>query len=465
MKNLIVKKVCLFLSFLLVTFVVIAQKKYTPDWESIDSRPVPQWFTNAKFGIFIHWGVYSVPSWGPLPKDGAKDVYECYSEHYWNRLLSNHPLFVAHHNKVYGESVKYQDFARDFKCELYNPDDWAKLFQDAGAKYVVLTSKHHDGFSLWPSDYARNWNAVDLGPHRDILGDLTAAVKKTDLHMGYYYSLLEWHNPLYKNDVDKYIESHMFPQMKELVNKYEPEIFWTDGEWDHPSERLRSTDFLAWLYNESPVKEQVVVNDRWGKETRSKHGGIYTTEYDLVHSDNVKGTRIQHPWEECRGIGSSFGFNRNENLEDYSTSEELVHMLIEKVAMGGNLLLNVGPTADGRIPVIMQQRLLDMGKWLKVNGEAIYSTKPWDTSSKTAEISAYYTTKGNDLYIIFTKYPTKAVTIKGVEKKPSSAKILGSTAKVSFSHSGKNLTIQPPSLIVGQAPCDYAWVIKIQGCL
>jgi Alpha-L-fucosidase len=458
-------KIFLFLSVLLIVITVDAQKKYTSDWESIDNRSVPQWFTDAKFGIFIHWGVYSVPSWGPLPKDGAKGIYECYSEHYWNRLIQNHPLFVAYHNKVYGESVKYQDFANDFKCEAYNPDDWAKLFQRAGAKYVVLTSKHHDGFALWPSDYARNWNAVDLGPHRDILGDLTAAVKKTDLHMGYYYSLLEWHNPLYKNDVDKYVESHMFPQMKELVNKYEPDIFWTDGEWDHNSDRLRSTDFLSWLYNESPVKEQVVVNDRWGKETRSKHGGVYTTEYDLVHSDNVKGSRIMHPWEECRGIGSSFGFNRNENLEDYSTSEELVHMLIEKVAMGGNLLLNVGPTADGRIPVIMQQRLLDMGKWLDVNGEAIYSTVPWDVASKTAETSAYYTTKGKDLYVIFTTYPTKAVTIKGVTKKPVSAKILGSGAKVSFSQNGKNLTIQPPAIIVGQAPCDYAWVVKVQGCL
>ena len=465
MKNLAVRKICFFLSGLLMTVAVVAQGKYKSEWESIDSRPIPQWFTDAKFGIFIHWGVYSVPAWGPLPKDGAKGIYECYSEHYWNQLRTGHPLFVAHHDKVYGKSVKYQDFANDFKCEVYNPDDWAKLFQNAGAKYVVLTSKHHDGFTLWPSDYARNWNAVDLGPHRDLLGDLTEAVKKTDLHMGYYYSLLEWHNPLYNNDVDKYVESHMIPQMKELVTKYEPDIFWTDGEWDHPSERLRSTDFLSWLYNDSPVKEQVVVNDRWGKETRSKHGGIYTTEYDLVHSDNVKDTRIMHPWEECRGIGSSFGFNKNENLEDYSTSEELVHMLIEKVAMGGNLLLNVGPTADGRIPVIMQQRLLDMGKWLGVNGEAIYSTAPWDVAFKTTETSAYYTTKGNDLYVIFTKYPTKAVTIKGVAKKPSSAKILGSGAKVSFSQSGKNLTVQPPVLTIGQAPCDYAWVIKIQGCL
>ena len=448
-----------------VSAVLIAQAiKYSPDWESIDSRLTPQWYTDAKFGIFIHWGVYSVPSWGPLERDGAKGIYECYAEHYWNRLMNNHPLFVKHHNETYGESVKYQDFAKDFTCEAFDPDEWAKLFRDAGAQYVVLTSKHHDGFALWPSRYSWNWNAVDLNPHRDILGDITNAVKKAGLHMGYYYSLLEWFNPLYK-DIDAYVENHMLPQMKELVNKYEPEIFWPDGEWDYTSDKLRSAEFLAWLYNESPVKEIVAVNDRWGKETRSKHGGYYTTEYDLVHSDNVKETRIYHPWEECRGIGHSFGFNRNERVEDYSTSEELVHLLIEKVAMGGNLLLNIGPTADGRIPVIMQQRLMDMGKWLTVNGEAIYSTRPWATASKNPAASAFYTTKGKDLYIIFTQYPTKAVTIPDVARRPEAVRMLGANQKVSYSFNGKSLTIQPPVMIAGQAPCDYAWVIKISGCL
>jgi len=443
----------------------VAQGRYTADWTSIDSRPVPEWYTDAKFGIFIHWGVYSVPAWGPLPKDGAKGIYECYSEHYWNRLINKHPLFVKHHNEFYGENVKYQDFAPDFKCEMFEPDDWAKLFKDAGAKYVVLVSKHHDGYALWPSEHAWNWNAVDVGPHRDLLGDLTTAVRKAGIHIGYYYSLLEWFHPLYKTDVDKYVETHMLPQMKELVTKYKPEIVWTDGEWDYPSERLRSVEFLAWLYNESPVKEDVVVNDRWGKETRSKHGGIYTTEYDLVHSDNVQGTRIRHPWEECRGIGSSFGYNRNENLDDYSTSEQLVHLLIDKVALGGNLLLNIGPTADGRIPVIMQQRLKDIGSWLAVNGEAIYSTNPWETANKNPEISAYYTTKGKDLYVIFTKYPSKAVTIKNVAHKPASVGILGADTKVSYSYGGKSLTIQPPTLSPSQAPCDYAWVFKLTGAL
>ena len=458
------KLFALFLSILSFSATLFAQVKYSPDWESIDSRPTPQWHTDAKFGIFIHWGLYSVPSWGPLERDGAKGVYECYAEHYWSRLMNNHPLFVKHHNETYGESVKYQDFAKDFTCEAFFPEEWAKLFHDAGAKYVVLTSKHHDGFALWPSRYSWNWNAVDLNPHRDILGDITNAVKKVGLHMGYYYSLLEWYNPLYK-DIDAYVENHMLPQMKELVNKYEPEIFWPDGEWDYTSDKLRSAEFLAWLYNESPVKETVAVNDRWGKETRSKHGGYYTTEYDLVHSDNVKETRIYHPWEECRGIGHSFGFNRNERVEDYSSSEELVHLLIEKVAMGGNLLLNIGPTADGRIPVIMQQRLMDMGKWLSVNGEAIYSTRPWTTASKNAETSAFYTTKGKDLYIIFTKYPTKSVTIPDVVRKPEAVYMLGANQKVSYSYNQKRLTIQLPAMITGQAHCDYAWVVKISGCL
>ncbi len=459
-----IKLISLLLFGLTASVTLFAQTNYTSDWASIDSRPTPQWFTDAKFGIFIHWGVYSVPSWGPLVRDGAKGIYECYAEHYWNRLMNKHPLFIKHHNEMYGESVKYQDFASDFKCEMFQPDEWAKLFQNAGAKYVVLTSKHHDGFALWPSRYSWNWNAVDIGPHRDILGDLTTAVKKAGLQMGYYYSLLEWFNPLYK-DIDRYVENHMLPQMKELVTKYEPAIFWPDGEWDYNSDKLRSTDFLAWLYNESPVKETVAVNDRWGKETRSKHGGYYTTEYDLVHSDNVKGARILHPWEECRGIGHSFGFNRNERLEDYSSSEALVHLLIEKVALGGNLLLNIGPTADGRIPVIMQQRLSDMGQWLSVNGEAIYATRPWEVASKNAEASAWYTTKGKDLYIIFTAYPTKPVVIKDIPRKPETLKMLGTPQKVSYTYSDKRLTIHPPALTIAQSPCNYAWAIKITNCL
>ncbi|MDR2146158.1 MAG: alpha-L-fucosidase [Tannerella sp.] len=446
---------------------LFSQQTYEANWASIDSRPVPQWFSDAKFGIFIHWGLYSVPAWGPLPSDGA-GIYDCYAEWYWWKLSDKqnkvNPLFTAFHNKTYGEDFKYQDFVQDFRCGMFNPGEWAKLFREAGARYVVLTSKHHEGFALWPSAQSWNWNSVDVGPHRDLCGDLTEAVKKEGLHMGFYYSLYEWFNPLYKNNVEKYVDEHMIPQMKDLVTRYSPEVIFADGEWDHPSETWKSVEFLAWLYNESPVKETVVANDRWGKETRSKHGGYYTTEYDLVHDGNVKDTKIAHPWEECRGIGHSFGYNRNENLADYSTSEQLVHLLVEKVAMGGNLLLNIGPTADGRIPVIMQQRLTDMGGWLKVNGEAIYDTSPW-VMNKQPEAGIYFTAKGKDLYVICTQFPGKTITIPSVGKRPASVTLLGSKAPVRYSYAGKSIGITPPSISPADNPYDYAWVFKLSGCL
>ena len=444
-----------------------AQQIYTTDWKSIDSRPIPQWFTDAKFGIFIHWGLFSVPAWGPLPSDGA-GIYDCYAEWYWWKLMDKnnkvHPLFTAFHNKNYGENFKYQDFVKDFKCEMFKPEEWAKLFREAGARYVVLTSKHHEGFALWNSAHSWNWNAVDVGPHRDLAGDLTDAVKKEGIHMGFYYSLYEWFNPLYQEDLTKYVDNHLIPQMKDLVNRYKPDIVWPDGEWDHPSEKWKSVEFLAWLYNESPVKSTVVVNDRWGKETRGRHGGYYTTEYDQEGDDNVKNSKNVHPSEECRGIGNSFGYNRNENLADYSASEQLVHLLIEKVAMGGNLLLNIGPTADGRIPVIMQQRLTDMGRWLKTNGEAIYETTTWNVS-KQSDINAFFTVKGKDLYVIFTKYPGKNVIIRNVGKKPANVTVLGSNIAVKYSFSGGNVTVTPPALSPTDHSSGYAWVFKLNDCL
>ncbi len=446
--------------FCFFSFFSTAQS-YQPNWQSIDSRPIPQWFTDAKFGIFIHWGLFSVPAWGPT----EGNVYEKYAEWYWSRQNPDgkpSKAFTDFHNKTYGEKVKYQDFVKDFKAEMFNPDQWAEVFKQSGAKYIVLTSKHHEGFTLWPSKQSWNWNAVDVGPHRDLAGDLTKAVKAQGLHMGFYYSLYEWYNPLYKDDLTKYVDDHMIPQLKDLVTRYQPDVVWTDGEWDQPSEKWKSTEFLAWLYNESPVKETVVVNDRWGKETRSKHGGIYTTEYDLVHDQNAQGKKIEHPWEECRGIGGSFGYNRNENLKDYETSESLVHILVDKVARGGNLLLNIGPTADGRIPVIMQQRLKDIGDWLAVNGEGIYSTHSWNKAPTVKkETTVFYTAKGNDLYVIVTKWQDKPIQVPGINR-CNEVSMLGLNGKVKHSISGNILTIIPPVITPASNPCQYAWVFKVK---
>lgn len=443
-----------------------AQKKYEPNWESIDSRPVPSWFTEAKFGIFIHWGVYSVPAWGPVGKDIP--VYMKYAEWYWARMNESNPygkMFLDYHKKIYGDKFQYQDFANDFKAENFNPEDWADLLTASGAKYVVLTSKHHEGFALWPSAESWNWNSVDIGPHRDLAGDLGKAVKAKGLYMGYYYSLYEWFNPLYKTDLNRYVDEHMLPQMKDLITRYQPDILWGDGEWEHPSSAWKTPQFLTWLFNESLVKENIVINDRWGSDTRVKHGGVYTTEYDLVFEENTKEKKITHPWEECRGIGGSFGYNHAENLEDYATSQQLIHMLVEKVARGGNLLLDIGPTADGRIPVIMQQRLLDMGEWLKINGDAIYQTTAWTKAPPvTNNTTLFFTQKRKDLYVISTRFPENEIAIENIST-TKNVILLGYNGKIKTTLKNNKLIIKPPVITPATNPCNYAWVFKIENAL
>jgi alpha-L-fucosidase len=441
---------------------IYSQKTYQASWESIDSRPVPGWFEDAKFGIFIHWGIYSVPAWAPA--DAEIGIYAKYAEWYWWRMNEKSTagnLFRDYHNSIYGSNFRYQDFAPEFKARHWNPAGWAEVIKKAGAKYVVLTSKHHEGFALWPSRESWNWNSVDIGPHRDLCGDLTKAVKEAGLHMGFYYSLYEWYNPVYRSSFKEYVDRHMIPQMKDLVTRYEPDVLWTDGEWDYPSADWKSTEFLAWLYNESPVRESVCVNDRWGKETRGKHGGYFTTEYDLVHDKEGAG-KTDRPWEECRGIGTSFGYNQIEDLDNYMSSDALIDLLIEKVAGGGNLLLDIGPTADGRIPVIQQQRLLDIGAWLQVNGEAIYNTRSWEKApAVSSETTVYFTKKGNDLYVHVTKWQDKPIVVNGIIK-AAAVNMLGTTGKVKFSPSGGKLTIIPPVLTPANNPSCYAWVYKVQ---
>lgn len=450
------KGICLLLMTL--SFVSLSAQ-YHPDWDSLDKRETPKWWKEAKFGIFIHWGLYSVPAYAPVNEvDG---IYEKYAEHYYNRLLTGNKLFQNFHTKQYGEHFKYGDFAPLFKAEYFNPDEWAALFRDAGAKYVVLTSKHHDGFCLWPSTQSPHWNSVTMGPHTDLIGELSASVRNSGLRFGLYYSLLEWAHPLYAEPtIEKWVDSHMIPQMKELVNNYKPEIIFSDGEWDYDSKTLKSEKFLAWLYNESPVKNTVVVNDRWGKETRSKHGDYYTTEYDLVHNQEGIGDKADHPWEESRGIGTSYGYNRFETTNHYLSSKQLIGILIDKVANGGNFLLNVGPDATGMIPVVMMERLLDIGKWLKVNGEAIYSSQPWKSPNKPKSDNIFFTRKEENLYIILKKWEKAPIVLSGL-KSTGKVELLGYPDVLTSKYHQGQLTITLPLLTVDEIPSAHAWVIKV----
>ena len=333
-----------------------------PTWQSINQRGYPEWFSDAKLGIFIHWGVYSVPAYAS--KEG-------YAEWYYRGLMTNDDR-VAFQERVFGKGFRYEDFVPMWKAELWDPDEWAELFRKAGARYVLLVSKHHDGYCLWPSQYAPGWNSVDSGPHRDICGELTEAVRKHGLKMGFYYSLPEWKSDIHRWYVDPddsiatYVDTHMIPQLKELVARYKPTVLFTDGEWRNTAEQWHATELISWYYN--TVGEEAIVNDRWGEGQRH---GFRTPEY----SAGI--TLTDRPWAECRGLGRSFGLNRNEPLENYMSSEELIRHFVTLVAAGGGMTLNVGPAADGKIPLLQQERLLDLGRWLDLNGEAIYGTRPY----------------------------------------------------------------------------------------
>lgn len=448
------KKKIIIVLLLQAAFFTSYAQSYQPNWSSLEKRETPAWYSNAKFGIFIHWGLYSVPAWAT--NSYADGFGSNYAEWYWQRLnapnLKIHKEFVAFHERVYGKNFKYTDFAPKFTCEMFDPEQWAAIIKSAGAKYVVLTSKHHDGFTLWPSKQSWNWNAVDAGPHRDLAGDLSAAVKKAGLHMGFYYSLYEWYNPLYKENVQEYVNEKMIPELKDLVNRYQPEVLWADGDWDHSDTVWQSREFISWLYNNSPVKDAVVINDRWG--AGKGKGSFITSEYGKGESASAK------PWEETRGIGQSFGYNRNESLEQYSSSKELIHQLIDVVSRGGNLLLNIGPSADGLIPVIMQQRLKDIGDWLQINGEAIYETTAWKEAPAKKTPGIFFTKKGKDLYVIVTEWKNE-ISIPGITK-TTGITMPGYNGKIVAQKKAGNLVIKAPVINPGNNPSSYGWVYKIQ---
>ncbi|AOS45851.1 Alpha-L-fucosidase [Lacunisphaera limnophila] len=462
--------------------------RYEPTWSSLDQRPTPEWYLDAKFGVFIHWGVYSVPAWG---KPGE------YAEWYWQRIKSKDPKdapWAEFHAKNYGADFDYKDFAPRFTAELFNASQWTDVFARAGIRYVVPTSKHHEGFALWPSaeasrTWGRPWNAVEIGPKRDLMGELAAATRARGMKFGFYYSLYEWFNPLWLQDRARYVDEHMIPQFKDVVTRYQPAIIFSDGEWDLPSSAWKSEQLLAWLYNESPSRADVVVNDRWGKETRHKHGGYWTTEYAAGLQDG------SHPWEESRGMAYSYGLNRAERFDDYKSARELILVLIDLVSRGGNLLLDIGPAADGTIPPLMEQRLLEMGDWLKVNGEAIYGTRfagrsaQWTAGTRpkqeygeymvkyhlldqvgqaarngVAVKQVFFTKKPDALYAISVGWPGKKLVLRGVSV-PAGAQLtmLGLPGALAYAVQGGDVEVTLPDLGPDAAPCQHAYTIKLPG--
>lgn len=444
-------------------------QRFLPTEESLARHRVPSWYMNAKLGIFIHWGIYSVPGYAPrearefkTEEIGAEQKgVNPYAEWYYNTMrIPNSPTLRFHRN-AYGAEFNYYDFAHVFNADtrLWNPSAWADLFKETGARYVVLTTKHHDGFTLWPSAVMNPHLRPDQSHSpRDLVGDLARAVRQDGLKMGVYYSgLYDWSfgsGPFLAEDnvaVALRQQGSAYPgyadaQLHELIAKYKPDILWNDIGYSPEGKAL---EIAAHFYNSNP---DGVINDRWKPFL---FHDFTTPEYakpDFISTEK---------WEECRGLGKSFGLNRMEGPDETISAAALVALLADIVAKNGNLLLDVGPEPDGTIPPIQVDRLHELGVWLKQNGEAIFDTRPWiRATGKTADgIDVRFTTKDNALYAVLLGRPKgNTVTLLDVGASGHSrATMLGSEAGLGTLAQGNDLRVNlPPEL-----PGDYAWVIRL----
>ncbi|KYO25782.1 tissue alpha-L-fucosidase [Alligator mississippiensis] len=429
--------------------------RYSADWASLDARPLPAWFDEAKVGVFVHWGVFAVPAWG--------------SEWFWWNWRGEHRAayerFVA---QRYPPGTTYADFAPLFTARDFQPRDWARLFQSAGARYVVLTTKHHEGFTNWGSPVSWNWNSVDTGPHRDLVEELGEALRERNIYYGLYHSLLEWFHPLYLDDkkngfkTQNFVFQKTMPELYDLVLRYKPDLIWSDGEWEAPDTYWNSTSFLAWLYNDSPVKDTVVVNDRWGQNCSCHHGGFYNC------ADKYKpGTLPDHKWEMCSSVDrSSWGYRSNMQLAELMDASSIIRELVQTVSFGGNYLLNVGPTKEGVIVPIFQERLLSLGEWLGINGEAIYASKPWRVQVENSTNNVWYTSKGPAVYAIFLNWPRDDM-LKLSSPIPSSdteVTLLGFSGTLKWKKSpDKGLLISLPYIAPSVLPMQLGWTLRLEG--
>jgi alpha-L-fucosidase len=420
---------------------------YEPTIASVKQHPLPGWYSDAKFGIFIHWGLYSVPAFAPrttmdLEKMASGEIQMAstpYAEWYLNSLRTVGSPVQQYHAQKYGPQFAYEDFAATFNQETrkWDPAQWADLFRRAGARYAVLTTKHHDGFVLWPSRHA-NPRRAGYQATRDLVGELTQAVSAAGLKMGLYYSsLLDWSftpkpitglNNLFTSsspsrEYRDYVEKHWL----ELIERYDPWILWSDIGYP-PGYNIAK--LFAAYYNRKP---EGVVNDRWMQLPRwlytrvgqfimdqsikrllksmAQSGGAAMPK--VPHSDYItpEYTYYQEAtsfkWETCRGIGNSFGYNQFESADEYLKAPALIRSLAEIVSANGNLLLNVGPRPDGSIHEAQVAALEGIGRWLEVNGESIYTTRPWQRIKDSGENGAQvrYTSRDGVLYGIVTTLP------------------------------------------------------------
>ena len=388
---------------------------YEPARESLSRHRVPRWFEDAKLGYFVHWGPYSVPAFAP--ESGGNP----YAEWYWHEMNRVRSPTWQHHRETYGEDVPYASFIDRWQPDRFDPAAWLELFVRGGARYFVFVTKHHDGLCLWDTD-TTDRNTVALGRHRDLVAELFDAARRYPLKTGVYYSLPEFYHPVggwfrrgpvnpYTGEdvpytgyvpVDDYVMDHQYPQMLELVDRFDPDIFWCDIGGPNNSDQ-----FMAHYFNQArnrPNPKEVTVNDRCGN-------GVYdfTTPEYRVEPDITPAT-----WEANRGIGRSFGYNAREGPQDYLTADELIRSFVDIVSKNGNLLLNIGPMADGTVPEIQAERVRALGDWLAVNGEAIYGSTCWKhAEDENSNVPVRYTVREGAIYVTALDWPGEQLTLSG----------------------------------------------------
>jgi alpha-L-fucosidase len=470
--------------------------RFQPNWESISSQyQVPEWYRDAKFGIFIHWGVYSVPAYHD----------EWYPRWMYIGDAKDRGRVFDYHVATYGPQDKfgYKDFIPKFKAENWDPQAWAQLFKDSGARYVVPVAEHHDGFSMY--DSAINpWNSVQMGPKRDVIGDLAKAIRAQGLHFGLSSHRAEhwWffsggrqfpsdvQDPRYaglygpaqsvrgnlQTPLGQAFLKDWLARSEELVDKYQPELVYFDvvGSWS-PDFQPYLQQFAAHYYNQADALGRgVVINYKSG--IMPEHAGVLDFERD------VSSTARPDYWQTDTSVGKkAWSYIKD---EDFKSPKQLVNEFVDVVSKNGNYLLNIGPRADGTIPDQPRQILLSFGSWLKVNGEAIYGSRPAaiaaegpthptakgpghdavETPYGAADIR--FTQKGKTLYAIALGWPTEgAWTIQSLAKgnttllpgEIQSVELLGSADKLLWKRTPEGLVISAPQ----KKPCDYAYTFRI----
>ena len=462
----------------------IEQGPFGASWASLVTHPLPSWFQDAKVGLSAHWGPYCVPGWTPR-KDTPYGV--AYAEWYWKWMQSNEAV-KEYHAKTYG-GVPYDAFingtpnlsegtVEGFFAENFDADAWMDLFARAGVRYFFITVKHHDGFCLYDSDFTHR-DAVEMGPKRDLYGEIVTAARKRGIRVGLYYSFYEWFNPAYAaspdlpeyagfqplsdRDLDgndsEYVDDFMVPQIKELIDRYHPDSLCFDGEWEHGYPYWRGRQIMAYYYNQAAERgQEVVINDRFGKnkEGTSDTRGVYGDFYHVEYKADIDRTK---PWAMWRGFGNSYGYNRNEHPENILSPVETIRTVVDVVSDNGNIEFNLGPKADGTLAAFEVERLEAMGQWLKVNGEAIYGTVKSPLGAQSFGRTTYAADAGR-LYVHVYEWPEDGeLIVTGAKVTPTRAWLLArpeATVDWEVVDGGLRLRVE------GTAPDEAVSVIAIE---